>query len=184
MKIVAFVSRVNAEKCNGDKRCERICPTGAIQVPDEVAVVQEDRCVACGKCREVCREDAVELVPRTQPLRIEFDAASADPEKLQALCARAGLLPDLPVCACTATTVREIAAAILDGAKSPEDVVVRTGAGSGCGMYCMAVIFRLFACAGVEIPKDHRWNHLPLSSHDVPEEIAGKYPEYHFDSLT
>ena len=72
----------------------------------------------------------------------------------------------------------------MGGAKSPEDVVVGTGAGSGCGIYCMAVIFKLFACAEVQIPKDLRWNNLPLTSHDIPEEIAKKYPEYHFESLT
>ncbi len=184
MKIVQFVSRVDTEKCNGDKRCEKLCPSGAIKVVNKIAVVQEDRCVACGKCSEVCREEAVEMASRIQPMRIEFDVASVEQEKIQALCGQAGLLPDLPLCACTATTVGEIAASIIAGAKSPEDVVVRTGAGSGCGIYCMAVIFKLFACAGVQIPEDPRWNNLPLTSHDVSEEIAKKYPEYHFDSLT
>ena len=183
MKIVQFVSKVDPEKCNGDKRCEKLCPSGAIKVVAKIAVVQQDRCVACGKCSEVCREDAVEMVRRVQPLTIAFDTGSVDPEKIQSLCAQAGLLPDLPLCACTATTVGEIAAAIIGGAKSPEDVVVRTGAGSGCGIYCMAVIFKLFACAGVQIPKDPRWNNLPLTSHDISEEIAKKYPEYHFESL-
>ena len=124
MKIVQFVSRVDPEKCNGDKRCEKLCPSGAIKVVDKIAVVQQDRCVACGKCSEVCREDAVEMVRRIQPLTIAFDMESVDPEKIQALCAQAGLLPDLPLCACTGTTVGEIAASIIDGAKSPEDVVV------------------------------------------------------------
>jgi NAD-dependent dihydropyrimidine dehydrogenase PreA subunit len=183
MKIVPFVSKVDTEKCNGDKRCEKLCPSGAIKVVEKIAVVQEDRCVACGKCHEVCREDAVTMARRDPPLTIAFDMESVDTKKIQILCTQAGLLPDLPLCACTATTVGEIAASILGGAKSPEDVVVQTGAGSGCGIYCMAVIFKLFACAGVEIPKDARWNNLPMTSHDVSEEVAKKYPEYHFDSL-
>ena len=182
MKLVKFVSRVDREKCNGDKRCERLCPSGAIKVVGKVAAVQEDRCVACGKCSEVCREGAVQMVPRTEPLRMEFDVGSIAPEEVQSLCGRAGLLPELPLCACTGTTVGEIAASILGGAKSPEDVVVSTGAGSGCGIYCMAVIFKLFACAGVQIPKDPRWNSLPLTSRDVPEATAKKYPLYHFES--
>ena len=184
MKIARFVSRVDPEKCNGDKRCEKHCPSGAIKVVEKIAAVQEDRCVACGKCKEVCREDAVEMVRRDLPLTIAFDVESVDPEKIQALCTQAGLLPDLALCACTGTTVGEIAAAVISGARSPEDVVVGTGAGSGCGIYCMAVIFKLFACAGVQIPKDPRWNNLALTSRDVSEEIAKKYPEYHFDSLT
>ena len=184
MKVVQFVPRVDSEKCNGDKRCERLCPSGAIKVVEKIAVVQEERCVACGKCHEVCCEDAVDMVRRTQPLTIAFDMESVDAEKVQALCAQAGLLPDLPLCACTGTTVGEIAASIIGGARSPEDVVVGTGAGSGCGIYCMAVIFKLFACAGVKIPEDPRWNNLPMTSHDVSEDVAKKYPEYHFDSLT
>jgi ferredoxin len=153
-------------------------------VKEKIAAVQEDRCVACGKCEEVCLEDAVRMMERTEPLTIAFDVGSVDQEKTQALCGQAGLLPDLPLCACTATTVGEIAASIIGGAKSPEDVVVRTGAGSGCGIYCMAVIFKLFSCAGVQIPKDPRWNSLPMTSHDISDEIAKKYPEYYFDSLT
>lgn len=184
MKIVHYVARVDPEKCNGDKRCERLCPSGAIRVVRKLAVVEGSRCVACGKCSEVCREEAVALVLREEPLTIRFDAGSVDAEEVQSLCARAGLLPDLPLCACTGTTVGEIAAAIVGGAASPEDVVVRTGAGSGCGIYCMAVIFKLLACAGVEIPEDPRWNPLPLTSRDIPEEVAAKYPAYHFESLT
>lgn len=183
MKIVRFVAKVDPEKCNGDRRCEKLCPSGAIKVVEKTAVVKEDRCVACGKCNEVCWQGAVEMVPRAQPLRIAFDTGSVDPQRLQSLCAEAGLLPDLPLCACTSTTVGEIAAAIIGGAKSPEEVVFKTGAGSGCGIYCMAVVFKLFACAGVEIPRDPRWNSLPLTSRDIGEEIAKKYPEYHFESL-
>ena len=183
MKIVRFVSKVNTEKCNGDKRCEKLCPAGAIRVVEKIAVVDESRCVACGKCSEVCREEAVRLVLRTEPLTIEFDSLSVDSEGIQSLCAKAGLLPDLPLCACTGTTVGEIAAAVLGGAKSPEDVVIMTGAGSGCGIYCMGVIFKLFSCADVEIPKDPRWNSLPLTSQEISGKIAKKYPLYHFGEL-
>ena len=28
MKVVKFVARVNGKKCNGDKRCEKLCPAG------------------------------------------------------------------------------------------------------------------------------------------------------------
>jgi ferredoxin len=184
MKIVEFVAEVDPEKCSGDRRCERLCPGGAIQIIDKLAIVEADRCVACGKCHEVCREDAVALVRRKEPLTIRFDVRSVDLGEVQSLCARAGFLPDLPLCACTGTTVGEIAASILGGARSPEEVVVRTGAGSGCGIYCMAVIFKLFACAGIRLPKDPRWNPVPLASRDIQEEVAGRHPEYHFDSLT
>lgn len=89
-------------------------------------------------------------------------------------------MPDLLVCACTGTQAKEIAAAIISGAKSPEDIVIMTGGGSGCGIYCMGVIFKIFQTADVKIPEDPRWNSLPLTSADIPEKIARKYPEYAF----
>lgn len=180
MKIVNFVSVVDEHKCNGDRRCEALCPAGAIKVVGEKARVNENRCVACGKCADICRENAILLVRRDIPMTIGFDASFVDPEKVQNLCTKASLLPDLLVCACTGTLAGEVAGAIIGGAKSPEDAVVMTGAGSGCGIYCMGVIFKLFAGAGIQIPDDPRWNSLPLSPADIPEEVAAKYPEYYF----
>jgi NAD-dependent dihydropyrimidine dehydrogenase PreA subunit len=180
MKIVNFVSVVDTQKCNGDQRCENLCPAGAVKVLAGKARVNEGRCVACGKCVDVCRENAITLIRRDVPITIGFNGSSIDPEKVQSLCMNASLLPDLLVCACTGTQAGEIAAAIIGGAKSPEDIVTMTGAGSGCGIYCMGVIFKLFACAGIQIPKDQRWNSLPLTPADIPEEVVLKYPEYYF----
>jgi NAD-dependent dihydropyrimidine dehydrogenase PreA subunit/bacterioferritin-associated ferredoxin len=180
MKVVNFVSVVDSRKCNGDKLCESLCPAGAIKVVDKKARVNESRCVACSKCADICREGAAILVRRENPMTIKFNVDSIEPEKIQHLCMNASLLPDLLVCACTGTMAKEIAAAILWGAKSPEDIVVMTGAGSGCGIYCMGVIFKLFQAAGIAIPEDPRWNNLPLTSSDISEEIARKYPEYSF----
>lgn len=179
MKIVNFVSIVDEEKCNGDKRCQNLCPAGAIKVTKKRAKVDPDRCVACGKCADICREDAVMLVRRDAPMAIQFDVNTLDQEKIQALCMNASLVPDILVCACTGTMAREVAGAILAGAASPEDIVTMTGAGSGCGIYCMGVIFKLFQAAGIQIPEDPRWNNLPLTAEDVPEALVQKYPEYH-----
>jgi ferredoxin len=180
MKIVHFVSLVDARKCNGDKLCERLCPAGAIKVVEKKARVDETRCVACGKCADVCREEAVCLVRRFTPKTLTFDVSEVDAGQIQELCMKASLMPDLLVCACTKTLAGEVAAAILGGAKSPEDVVVMTGAGSGCGIYCMGVIFKLFAAAGIRIPEDCRWNSLPLTAADLPADLAEKFPQYHF----
>ena len=70
MKVVNFVSVVDEQKCNGDKRCDNLCPTGAIKVVEKKAKVDPDRCVACGKCEDVCREDAVKLMYREKPMTI------------------------------------------------------------------------------------------------------------------
>ena len=87
---------------------------------------------------------------------------------------------DVLVCACTGTLAADVAGAIIGGAGSPEDIVLMTGAASGCGIYCMGVIFKLFQAAGIAFPKDPRWNYLPLGTADVPETVAEKYPAYQF----
>ena len=180
MKIVNYVAVVDEIKCNGDKLCENLCPTGAIKVVEKKARVNTERCVACGKCEDVCREDAVVLNHRDEPMTIQFDLETVDSEKVQELCMKASLIPDVLVCACTGTLAGDVAGAIVGGAKSPEDIILMTGAASGCGIYCMGVIFKLFQAAGIELPEDPRWNYLPLSTADIPETIAEKYPEYQF----
>jgi ferredoxin len=180
MKVVHFVSVVDPRKCNGDRLCEGLCPAGAIKVVEKKARVDATRCVACGKCADVCREEAVTLIRRDDPMAIGFNVAAVDPAKVQELCMKASLLPDLLVCACTGTLAGEVAAAVISGARSPEDIVARTGAGSGCGIYCMGVVFKLFQAAGIRIPEDPRWNNLPLTAADVPEVVSEKYPAYYF----
>jgi ferredoxin/bacterioferritin-associated ferredoxin len=183
MKIVKFLSQVDETICTGDKRCERICPSGAIKVIEKKAKVDEKKCVACGKCEDICREAAVKLVPRSEPLTIMFNPGQSDEERIRELCNKAHLYPDQFVCPCSGTLVKEAAAAILNGAKSPEELTWMTGARSGCGIYCMGAILRLFKAHGVDIPTDkaHRWYNLPLSLWDVPAKVGAKYPGYYLE---
>jgi NAD-dependent dihydropyrimidine dehydrogenase PreA subunit/bacterioferritin-associated ferredoxin len=183
MKMVKFVSMVDPEKCTGDKRCERVCPSGAIEVEEKLAVVDEGRCVACGKCEDVCREGAVRLVPRALPLFIMCDASEVEEEKIRELCRKAHLYPEQFVCACTGTLAREAAAAILKGAGDPEELSAMTAVRSGCGIYCTGAIMRLFAAAGIDIGtgENNKWYNLPLSVFDVPTETAKKRPMYRIE---
>lgn len=181
MKKVDFLSMVDESKCSGDKRCERICPSGAIKVVEKIAVVDENRCVACGKCIDVCHELALHLANRQKPLMIGFDADSVSQEEIIRICTEARCFPNQRICACTGTEAREAAAAIIAGASSPEDLVVMTGVGSGCGIYCQGIVFRLFKAAKVQIPEDRRWNSLSLALWDISEEIAGKHPDFYLE---
>ncbi|MBU2548651.1 MAG: 4Fe-4S binding protein [Proteobacteria bacterium] len=181
MKVVTLLAAVDETKCNGDKRCQRICPAGAIRVEAGLASVDPERCVACGKCVDVCTEEAVRLNVRPEPRILAVDVAAADPARVEEICRKAHCRPALQICACTGTEAREVAAAILGGAKSPEDLVLMTGIGSGCGIYCMGVVFRLLDAAGVRVPEDPRWHPLSLSLWDVPDELARKYPDYYLD---
>lgn len=49
--------------CMGYGTCEKVCPFDAIHVIDGVAVVDKEKCKACGKCVERCPRHLIELVP-------------------------------------------------------------------------------------------------------------------------
>lgn len=49
--------------CTGYGNCKRVCPFDAIDIVDGIAVVNEDKCRACGKCVAECPKHLIELVP-------------------------------------------------------------------------------------------------------------------------
>lgn len=49
--------------CMGYGSCVKVCDFDAIHVIDGVAVVDKEKCVACGKCASVCPNHLIELVP-------------------------------------------------------------------------------------------------------------------------
>ena len=59
---------IDADLCNGCKRCEKTCPYGGVEVVDGKARILE-RCTSCGACIEVCKEKAIasDAKPRTIP---------------------------------------------------------------------------------------------------------------------
>ncbi|MFC1978657.1 DUF362 domain-containing protein [Chloroflexota bacterium] len=48
--------------CTGCGECEKVCPVQAVTMINEVAQVNDDICIKCMCCHEVCRYDAI--VPR------------------------------------------------------------------------------------------------------------------------
>ena len=61
-KKVAFV-KACAYGCMGYGSCVKACQFDAIHVVDGVAVVDKEKCVACGKCVATCPKGLIELVP-------------------------------------------------------------------------------------------------------------------------
>jgi NAD-dependent dihydropyrimidine dehydrogenase PreA subunit len=50
------------ENCTGCTLCARNCPADAIDgSPREVHVIDQEKCIRCGICRNVCNFNAVEV---------------------------------------------------------------------------------------------------------------------------
>lgn len=50
---------VDAEKCTACGECVEACPLEAIEIQDDVAVVDEETCSDCGACADVCPSEAI-----------------------------------------------------------------------------------------------------------------------------
>lgn len=178
MKEVNLLAVVDAEKCRGCKTCEKVCPVLAIKVENRKAIVDVDRCRGCAACEQRCPDYAVIMVKRDEPILVQVDVEAVDYSQIEELCRRAKLNPEQIICYCTATRAEEVAAAILQGAKSPEEVSFLTGARTGCKVECIQPILRLLEAAGIkpEPPKDGwQWYGRTVTVWEIPEEAKRKY---------
>jgi len=180
MKKVYVIAQVDETKCIGDRICENVCPAGAIIMVDKRAQVDESKCAACFKCLDVCNEGAIRFVPQGEVRILRVDSKEVDQDRLRELCRRANLDPEDPICMCTLTQAKEVAAAILKGAASPEEVTRMTGIRTACAMYCMAPVLRLLQASGADMspPSGYRWYPTEAALWGVPDEVARKYPQY------
>lgn len=56
--------------CLGGGECVKVCAFDAIKVINGVAVVDKEKCTACGKCILACPRDIIELVPYDSHIRV------------------------------------------------------------------------------------------------------------------
>ena len=64
--------------CLGLGSCEKACPFDAIHVIDGVAVVDEEKCKACGKCVDICPRHIIALEPYKTKRHVTIPCSSHD----------------------------------------------------------------------------------------------------------
>ena len=53
---------VDEEKCIGCGECVEVCPSDVYEIQDEKSVVvNEEECVGCDSCLEVCEQEAITI---------------------------------------------------------------------------------------------------------------------------
>jgi Fe-S-cluster-containing hydrogenase component 2 len=65
---------VDQEKCVSCGRCQEDCPCGAITLVDEKAVIAPELCVNCQTCAKVCPTEAFSMEAAPLPGRVRCDA--------------------------------------------------------------------------------------------------------------
>jgi NAD-dependent dihydropyrimidine dehydrogenase PreA subunit/bacterioferritin-associated ferredoxin len=187
MKIVSTNAKLNVELCKGCKTCEMVCPVYAIKANKKGKRIKIDinakKCVGCWNCEQRCPEHAIEMIP-CDPRELATDIAKFNYEEIETLCREAHFNPKQIVCYCTASRAEELAAAILGGAKSPNEVVLATGIGSGCGIECNQPIQRFLNAAGLshERPKPSwQWYGRTITAWEINSKIKKKHPVFRFE---
>jgi NAD-dependent dihydropyrimidine dehydrogenase PreA subunit/bacterioferritin-associated ferredoxin len=183
MRIVKFFAQVDEQKCTGCGTCQIVCPTEAVKVIKKKAVVDIEKCVSCPNCSDSCPESAITMIRRPVPKKLGVDPAEVDQTELRQLCLKANLHPHQWGCMCNATRVREVAAAVLKGAKTLEEIALMTGIRSGCTAYCVQHMLRLLKAHGVAVkePKGYRWYDSTQTIWELPPEVQQKHPGHFFE---
>lgn len=178
MKQVTLLAKVDKDKCTGCKICTKVCPVLSISVENKKAVVNEDECRACGNCEQRCPFHAIEMVSREIPKEIGVNVSKFDQAKIQEICEKAHFNPEQVLCYCTGVRADEVAAAILDGADSPEKVSLMTGIRTGCTIECVQPVLRMLEAAGCElkpIEGGWQWYGTTPTAWTIPEDVKEKY---------
>ena len=56
--------------CLGLESCKNVCSFDAIKIVNKIAMVDEKKCVACGKCITACPKKLIEIVPEKSKVRV------------------------------------------------------------------------------------------------------------------
>ncbi len=186
MKLVTLKPVVDIEKCKGCKTCVKVCPVLAMSMQEKLAVPNLELCRGCGDCEQRCPEYAITMVLREDPAMAKVEMEGLDYQEIINLCRKARFHPEQVVCYCTATRADEVAAAIMRGAKTPDEISFVTGIRTGCKVECIQPILRILEAAGIEpkpSPGGWQWYGRTITAWEIPEEVKKKYANrgFYFD---
>lgn len=186
MKQVTIMAQVDPEICRGCKICEKVCPVYAIHVADGKASSDAGKCMGCANCADRCPFYAIRMVKREEPFTVGVDVSQFDQTAVRELCRKAHFNPEQILCYCVGTRAEEVAACLLDGAATPEEISARTGMRTGCTIECIQPLLRMVQAAGHELcpnPKGFQWYGPTVTAWTLPEDVKKKYESrgFYFD---
>lgn len=183
MKRVTLLAEVQHDLCTGCKICEKVCPVLAIKVTDKKSNVKADECRGCTNCESRCPFYAIKMIKREEPFTIGLDASKYDQKVIRELCEKAHVNPEQILCYCVGVRAEEVAAAILEGAKTPEEISSMTGIRTGCTIECVQPLLRMIDAAGIELKRIEngwQWYGITPTAWTIPEEVIKKYSKRGF----
>ena len=86
----------NLRLCTKDCLCLYVCPTGATDT--ENSIIDENKCIGCGKCAEACPSSAISMMPKTLPPQQPKEEAVVEALRvlIQSKAAAEGIASQLP----------------------------------------------------------------------------------------
>lgn len=87
-RMMSFVPGGGPKSCNsgclGYGTCVAACPFQAIEIVNGVAVVDKEKCKACGKCLEVCPKHLISLIPYEAKMVVACSSTDKGPVTMKA----------------------------------------------------------------------------------------------------
>ena len=81
--VLIWKAFVDENLCVGCGKCTEVCWTGAIRIADKKAVVDFNRCICCAICVRTCPRGAIRIVPYSFPILQREEAEDLDAIKAQ-----------------------------------------------------------------------------------------------------
>ncbi|MCR5254577.1 MAG: RnfABCDGE type electron transport complex subunit B [Acetatifactor sp.] len=85
---MAFVPGGGPKKCDygcmGYGSCVKVCEFDAIHVVNGIAVVDKEKCKACGKCVDICPKHLIELIPYSAEFVVSCSSKDKGPVTMKA----------------------------------------------------------------------------------------------------